>query len=1155
MRRISLALALLGAVAAAGCGGAGGTNPPSSQNKGTPNTTYTVGVFGEKAFRVQKDTNNKPVLASDGSLTLDPVNGVTVVIPGGGVVTSADLACGEGATAIYGRCTAQVAYNATANYALAATATAPNTVWGWAGACTVEPCQFLVTANRYVAVRFAQTTAGLGAHPPFADPAVHVPEYQKQLQTPLPAGAYHCTDCHGSQGQGVGTAPSCGLCHANPITSQPQNGTVAKTGLVATVTGITLTSPITVSFTLKDSAGNGVDISNAATKNLPISNCGHGSSLPSQGCSNTTIGFALGYFSVGANSYNASGIVSPYTIYTKSSGSPTMLSPTMMGDNTTKGILTETATGSYTYKFPTTVVIDATKLANTHTLFMYATRQEDVSGGACAGPGPFTSCPVVAADNHKTYTAVNVIWNFNATTGAQDTTNKREIVNPAGCNKCHDGFAPKGLVSSAFHSGNKVDGRICNVCHNPARTSSPWANSAQAYHRIHAYAEEGQPAFVCVDANTPRWDPLAAVSANGTIYAGGGVEAVLPSSLTDASVCTSTNPAYAPYVVNDLKSGINPQIKAVAFDSTGLDLTYPQDIRNCDQCHGGAAQGAQAFSNASPIACNSCHANNFKYWYTSQAGIDGEMANGASFVPGFVAGDEAGNLQKAHPKLAVSPPDVQGCLLQNGIEPLNCNGNTNAAWLANAGQVPVGADAWTYDVSSVQLDTNGHPQIVFRMLKNGTAVPFDFCTKAAGSVAQTDQLVLFNNTYGGPSLYFAWAVPQDNIATPADFNGSASAFLPAVCSEGHTAFKGTSAATITGPDANQYYTVTLTYTANLTGAISMLTGGVGYTYNPSSTPPLTQTNVMGPFGVQYPVTVYNITGQAAAGTAKVYGASCTSSSPCATKTGGLIVPIKDAWMVGTGFTGRRVIVENARCDNCHARLGARPTFHVGQRNDAPTCSFCHKPNQGSGGWAANASTFIHAVHGTDKRTVNYTWEGSCNIGSTWTPKVQTVNPPTTYYANGDCIDNVTHLVVAPRFYYPEVTYPGTLSCGECHTPGFFAQTEAAAANLLWTTYAQGTSAYGNNPNTSPYVNPTTVYGAGFAFDPAFPNSTVQAAGTTLVGSPISAACFSCHDDQQDHMQRNGGAIYQPRSVMGSTTEACLSCHGTGQFLDVATVHP
>ena len=1129
MRRISLALALLGAVAAAGCGGAGSSSPASAGgNKGVEQASFKLVVRGEGSF-------------TQGASTF--------ILPKGGVVTAAaaGIDCGTSwdatnlVTVLHTSCEATLPYS-TANVAVTATPTSARgyAVWGWAGACTgTGACSFPMTDTRTLAIRFAANTASLGAHGPFTDPAIHVPEYNKWANN-VP-GAYTCysASCHGANGQGVGLAPSCSMCHGAPPPASPLP---SGTGLVATVTGITLTSPITVSFTLKDNAGNGVDISTAATTNLPISNCGHGSSLPSQGCSNTTIGFALGYFSVGANSYNTSGIVSPYTIYPAGT-SPTMLSPTKMGDNTTKGVLTQVSTGTYTYKFPTSVALDASKLANTHTLFLYATRQEDMSGGACTGAGPFTACPA-AADNHKTFTAVNVIWNFDATTGLA-SANKREIVNPAGCNACHDGFKPTGAVSSAFHSGNKIDGRICNVCHNPARTSSPWANSAQAFHRIHAYAEEGMPAYACVDVHKPSWDPLAAVSVNGSIYAGGGNPAVIPTGINDVSTCNA-----ATYAAID--PSIVPTVKAIAFDSTGLDLTYPQDIRNCDQCHAGAAQGAQYNTNASPTACNSCHANNLQYWYTSQAGIDGEMAFGApAFVPGAVNGDEAGNIVKAHPKLAVSPPDPQGCLLQNGAQPAGCNGNTNAAYLANAGQVPVGADTWAYDVSSVGLDGSGHLQMTFRLLKNGTAVPLDFCTKAAGSAAQTDPLVLFNNTYGGPSVYFAWAVPQDGIAQPADFNGSASAYLPAVCAEGHTGLKGKNAATITGPDSNQYYTVTLTYTANLTTAISMLTGGLGYTYAPASTPPLTQTNVG-----SFPVTMYNVT----SGT--VYGTACSGTAACATKTGGLVVPIKNVWKVGTGYTGRRVIVDNARCDACHARLGARPTFHAGQRNDAPTCSFCHKPNQGSGGWSANASTFAHGIHAADMRNVKFAWEGGCNIGSTFRA---IGTPPGQYWYYGDCIDNsVTSYdatkIVAPRFYYPEVTYPGSLACSECHTDGFFAQTVAAESNLLWTTYAQGTSAYGVAANTAyPYINPATVYGAGFAFDPAFPNSTVQATGTTLVGSPITAACVACHDNPSTvtHMQSSGGHFYEARStaLVNMASETCLNCHGSGQLYDVTTVHP
>ncbi len=1142
MRRISFALALVGAVAA-GCSGGAGNPDSNNAKKGVGGSLFTLSVRGE---------------------TQVVVAGTTYMLPAGGVVTStpAGIDCGiDGTSAPHTACAFKFTYDPVNAVTVNAVNNGGTGVHAFAGACSGQAaCSVLITSDQFVAVRFASNTTGLGAHPNFSDGAVHGDEYNKwAANNPL---AYHCTDCHGAQGQGQGTAPSCSQCHTAPPLP-PLSGVAAnkKTGLVATIDAINVTSPLTVTFHLANNSGNPVDLSGADGKNTPLGPAGN----PSTGNTNTTIGFAVGYFTVATNSYGQP-VASQNTIY-YAPGNPSMYSMVKINDpaNAAKGLLKATTTpGQYTYQFPSTSQISAAQLGNTHTLFMFASRQEDVSGGPCTAPGtgvnPFSSCPP-SADNTKGYTAVNVINNFDPSTG-NAVAATRDVVKKENCWKCHDGFQPKGLVSAAFHSGNKVDGRICNVCHNPARTSNPWANSNQFVHRIHAYAESEMPHYACVDTQTAlgtNWSPLGLTSVGVPAYAGGGQAAVTPSSLTDASVCNTT--VFA--------SPFKPTIKSLAFHELGVEMTYPQDIRNCDECHGGAAQGAQFNTNATPSACNSCHGNNLMYWFGSQTAINSEMGGSAAyFVPGCVAGNEADCIVKAHPKLAVSPPDPQGCLLQSGMQPVGCNGNTNAAYLANAGQVPFGADAWSYHISSVGLDVNGHPQMTFGLLKNGTPVPFDYCTNAGA--AQTDKLVLFNSTFGGPSLYFAYAVTQDGIPTPADFNGSASAYLPAVCSEGHVALTGTGTkasttqvATISGPDGSDEYTVTLVSTANLSSAgISMLTGGVGYTYNPSSTPPLTETNLG-----QYVETDYAIS---TIGTSYIYG---NKGAAVTVKTGGLVVPIKNVTQVATGFTGRRVIVDNAKCDNCHARLGAKPTFHAGQRNDVPSCSFCHRPNQGSGGWSANASTFVHAIHGAEKRTVKFAWEGGCNIGSTFRATVQPAAG--VYWQYGDCIDNssasydVTK-ITAPRFYYPEVTYPGLLRCSECHTDGFFAQTEAAASNLGWTTYAQGTSAYGVNANTAyPYITPTTVYGQGFAFNAnawattsapiLAPGASIQAVGTTLVGSPIAAACFSCHDDTATvtHMTANGGHVYEARSTaqVNLASEACLGCHGTGKVFDIAQFHP
>jgi hypothetical protein len=243
MRRISLALALLGAVAAAGCGGAGGTNPPASQNKGLPDVTYQLTILGEKAVYVAAQLKNpasawdpvaNPTVATvnpDSTLSAatDPSHAVTVVLPNGGYVTGPGLKCGIDGTTLYGACSAQFAYQdptSAASITLTANtgafyppSTQVGTLHGWAGACTSQDptCSVQMSQLRFVAIRFSATLAGLGAHGPFADPAIHAPKYIALVSGQ--AGALDCTQCHGSDLQGRGTAPSCNQCHNLDLTN------------------------------------------------------------------------------------------------------------------------------------------------------------------------------------------------------------------------------------------------------------------------------------------------------------------------------------------------------------------------------------------------------------------------------------------------------------------------------------------------------------------------------------------------------------------------------------------------------------------------------------------------------------------------------------------------------------------------------------------------------------------------------------------------------------------------------------------------------------------------------------------------------------------------------------------------------------------------
>jgi OmcA/MtrC family decaheme c-type cytochrome len=674
---------------------------------------------------------------------------------------------------------------------------------------------------------------------------------------------------------------------------------------------------------------------------------------------------------------------------------------------------------------------------------------------------------------------------------AGGTATPREIVQTAACDACHRKFVTgEGSVAASFHGGGRVEAPFCNVCHNPGRVTNAAADSAVFVHRIH----------------------------NGKM--------LQPTNLFH-----------------------------------GIAATYPQDIRNCDACHKNAAQGAQATLNPTLKACGSCH--DYVNFTATLVGTscnypDPVTVNTTTGIPvpcDHRGGDYTDSTQCAncHSQtkikgyhLAVAPPDTNNIFLGG------TNANTNAAYLAAAGAIPTGAQVITYDVASVDavaVGTTGfNPSIKFRFLVNGTPTAMDPNGAGTAEIFQSWGFV------GSPSVYFAFAAPQDGIAAPADYNASASSYIRNLWAGLAT---GTAAGTLVGPDANKYYVVTLTGTL-MPPTTTLLAGGVGYTYSlgsATSTPPFVGNNQ--PL-TQVNLSAYAYTPNACVGAAA--GASCAGK-------GGLIVPAPDVWKVGNGFTGRRNIVDNAKCQTCHVALGAEPTFHAGQRNDGPSCAFCHTPNRTSSGWSANAKGFIHGIHAGRVRTQPFTWHApsatdtyaevefpgplnnctSCHVdgGFDFTAPAVTKTSGTSTTGNQG---GVACTVAAPC----------TCSSGSPCT--LKASSASSFSNLLTETVATGKYNTSTTPwTTSPYVLADgTDYGAGYGVAGATGVIT-QAAATTLVISPIAAACVGCHDAPVaiDHMQANGGRFYEARSVAlasGGSLEQCMLCHGAGGVAAIKDMH-
>ncbi len=892
-----------------------------------------------------------------------------------------------------------------------------------------------------------------------------------------PAGPIGTPGAAGSSGSSVSVGSNAST-NASVVAANAAAWAALET--TVDVTGVTIASPPVVTFKVTDAAGRPV----LGLGNTSKSSTATVASLPNLA------------FSIAKLVPGAAGSPSKWVSYivttvptTTAAAAPTRPST----DNT--GTLVDNGDGSYKYTFYRDITtikkqVDdmpavsapnnkadlgdlAYNASQTHRLTI------QLSGNA---PGTGSNTPTGAA---SAYAAVpmkkplDVIYDFIPATGKPVAASdpNRVIVANAKCEECHRklGGIP-GLSADAdsagFHGGSRNNVAYCVVCHTDQRK----------YGRTEAAAITNGAVKTFTAAGTYVLDGRTVGNLPNYIHKihGGGLLA---------------NQAYD-------YAGVKPN-----------EVKYPQDVRNCTKCHDGSAtstaktpQGDNWKTAPSALACGACH-----------DGINFATGTGVKMADA-VKGLTSSNF--AHPAgpqpddslcalchkpdvidvthLPVTPPNLGSALHVAGG-----NANTNAAWIAsNSSRLPAGAIKVTYDVKSVARNASKQPVMVFRMLQNGVKANLNPNTSAE----------VWDNFMGSPSVYFVFAVPQDGIANPADFNATASVYLK-------TLWKGTgtgnSAGTLTGPDADGYYTATITGVVVPDSAV-MLTGGLGYSYNVSSTLPLTQTNL-----ADYPVTASPVAGQA-------------------NKTGGLIVIAPNAQKVATGYTGRRAIVEDARCNACHQELGTftEDAFHAGQRNDGTTCSWCHNPNRTSSGWSADSTSFVHSIHASAKRTKNFTWHAASATDGFW-----------------------------------DVTYPGVLNqCETCHLPGtydFSATASADAAGLgadnldkrQYRYVATGTLAAG--VSTSPYVATGVDYGLGFSFNPGLATSggvlaggTRESANSSLVTSPTAAVCLACHDakDAESHYKINGGSVYAARSTGLATTETCMVCHGSGRVAEIKASH-
>jgi OmcA/MtrC family decaheme c-type cytochrome len=981
--------------------------------------------------------------------------------------------------------------------------------------------------------------------------------------------------CKGSDGRNgqdgaAGTPGTPGPAYAADITTYSADDWAALT-LKAKITKVTPGNQPVVNFTITDG------------HNVPLKGFGQFTSKAStaQYTSYPNLGFAIAKLVPGTAASPDRWV--SYIV----TGNPTAAAPTtwVPGKPSTDniGTLVDNGDGTYAYTFrrdisQTSAQLNAyTYTGNnlkadlddvsyqptlTHRITLYVGGIARGTGSAAAGDRSFNTPDGSDSGVKGVYVLnpANDVFDFIPSTGAAVTSTnlQKEITSVDKCFTCHAKFE--------FHAGGRQDTRYCVVCHTDQRKYG--VKDATVTLTVGAAADHSQ-------------DTISLLDSGGKSTESGKFRGLATGDFTS--------------FVHRLHRGEMLNVKGYAYASLGFDATYPQDLRNCVKCHTASTatpQGDNWFNKPSRMACGGCHDNiDFQSGYGHWNPSDG------SPNPQLTDANCAGCHTAAYIKLDHIPvvaPNSNNAWLVNGG-----NTNTNASFVAAFNtNLPPPAKYITWDLKSVTINSSQQPVFVFRFLDSTTtpAVPIVFNAAPASADGTVELVTLPDGTQfvGGPSLYLAFAMPQDGIATPADPNATISVYVRNLWNKTavvNTATAGgaaanVSAGTMTYDAASGYYTATLTAYKVPTNA-SLIYGGIGYTYgigkitDAFNTQPLTQVSNL---STGLPVWMANM---------YAYTAKTTTLG---TGQGGLSVPAPNVFLpiaslpagfpqypgtagldskgnkLGPANATRRKIVDDAKCNACHGKMGVftEKVFHAGQRNNSDTCVWCHNTDRVNSGWGVNIKDAVHSIHGAGKRVNKYSWE----------------------YTAGDA--------------YWNTTYPSPLNnCEICHVPGSYdfdnAKNAGAVPNLLWTTVATAqttnlqagtylgvgsTVGYGTSsvvivngnevvPTTtpasqaiSPFVAAGANYGAGYATNFLAANAganTREAAGTTLVNSPYVGACTGCHDTNVaiDHMRTNGGTFYGTRSsVINGTTgtfdvtkqEQCFLCHSAGKVADVQKVH-
>ena len=833
------------------------------------------------------------------------------------------------------------------------------------------------------------------------------------------------------------------------------------------VTGVTSLSPLTVNFKLSDSATGYpvVGLSKNTSKNATALKAGY-----------VNLAFSVAKL-VPATADTPSSWVN-YIVTTMPTTTAAAVPTRPSTDNT--GTMTEDGAGGYTYTFYRDVTtIKAAVAAMTVTAPNDKAALGDLTwdpklphrlvvqlGGAARGTGSNTDNGATVTPGVNAANPVNLVYDFVPDTKAAIPAANlmREVVAIESCNTCHEKLA--------FHGGgSRVEAKFCVVCHNDQRKYG-FANVASVNGAFPALTE------------TKTVNPVTGITSFGyspdTRLADGEVAGnftTMIHKIHNGKELVKENYAYA----------------GVAFNNKGFSMLGGGQ-KMCSVCHDSAkaVNAANWATKPSRVACGSCHDGiNFATGGGSTL-ADKAAATAVGSVVGL-SGHSQARLAQSNDALCAT------CHKEADIKAYHYTENVTK----HNPVIEAGLKTFTYEIKSATVSATNDVTIEFGIKADGQPVTF---VAPAASVA--NPLTGFT---GGPGFLLAYAMPQDGISMPADYNNA-------------------------GRKLAQPISVSIGSLLS-TSSTAAANGSV----KPSATAGYYTATILGSGANKFPV---GATMRAVALQGYFTQTVEKAGFPTRAVARHAISVVKNV----TGDAVRRTVVDKAKCSNCHEWFEG----HGGNRvYDTQVCVTCHVPGlTTSGRGISNAALAAYPFTKADVKVMaEWKFDKTLPEAALQLPVV-TNNFKDMIHGIHAGRDRVTPFMDARDrtpsaivlLDFKRMDFPGKLNnCQTCHV-------STTTANNSYNFVPANTL-----PSTYEYIN------AAYAATPTAANAKASldtASMTDKVVTPFTAACVSCHDraDAKAHMTLNGGLINAARANAVGVVESCATCHGPGKTYDTSVAH-